>query len=106
MLTGGAGADTFIFRPGMNEGADTITDFDMTRDRLDFRGVVDRGAPGLADDLSALATLTDANGDVSLAFGAGTRIVFSGIGTGGMDELAELVTNPGAQILGWGALVG
>ena len=103
-FVGERGADTFIFHPASNEGSDTITDFDATRDWLDFRSITDTGVNGLAGDLTALATVTDAAGDVTLTFDAGTQIVFAGIGTGGIDELAALVADPGVQIVGWDAL--
>ena len=36
-LTGGASADQFVFAPGQNPSADTITDFTPGQDRIDLR---------------------------------------------------------------------
>ena len=40
ILTGGSGGDTFAFKPGF--GHDTITDFSIFTDRMDFSGFHDR----------------------------------------------------------------
>lgn len=67
ILTGGAGADTFLF--GKSGGADIVTDFDATQDRLQFGAgisirslsVVDGNADGVLDTMLHLT-----NGSVLL----------------------------------------
>ncbi|KPQ36059.1 MAG: Hemolysin-type calcium-binding repeat (2 copies) [Phormidesmis priestleyi Ana] len=42
VLTGGAGEDLFIFNWGDNDAVDTITDFTVGEDQIEFQGIGDR----------------------------------------------------------------
>jgi Ca2+-binding RTX toxin-like protein len=105
-LAGGIAGDTFRFNFGVDEGTDTIADFDRGFDILSFAGLTDVGAAGLADDLDAVSSFSDAGagGDVTVDLAFGTRIVFVGEGTGAVDSWADLVANPNTQLTG-GALL-
>ncbi len=83
-LTGGNGRDTFHFDLAENQGTDTIADFDPRHDLLSFAGLNDEGAPGVADDLDAVSTVTDLGpgNTLVIGFASGTRILFAGRGTG------------------------
>ena len=98
---GGSGADTFCFDVAVNQGNDTILDFQSNRDIFSFAGLVDQGAPGLADDLNAISTITDlgAGSDVIVAFASGSHLVLSGLGTGQIDDWNEIVAHPLTQLL-------
>ncbi|NDW46339.1 calcium-binding protein, partial [Ruegeria sp. PrR005] len=67
LMTGGAGADEFVIEPG--GGADRITDFDRTQDRLSFDGV-DTGA----------ATGENVGGDRVITFDDGATVTLVGFG--------------------------
>ena len=97
---GGKGADTFHFDLSVNQGTDTIGDFESERDILSFAGLIDQGAPGLVDDLNAISTITDsgAGNDVTVDFTAGSHIVFAGLGTGFTDSWSEIVAHPALQL--------
>lgn len=101
LFTGGSGSDLFVFNLNMDQGVETITDFDATEDRLGFIGFVDAGAPGLADDLDAILSITDGGigGDVFVTFAVGTIVVLEGAGTGAIGGVADLVEDPTAQLL-------
>lgn len=73
-LTGGAGADTFIFASG--DGSDTITDFDVTADRLDLTA--------LATTWEAL-TFTETAQGLTLAT-ADVTILLEGLADGAIDQ--------------------
>ena len=64
VLTGNGGADIFQFAPG--HGSDVVTDFSLTRDRIDIL----RGADDFAD-----LTLSQAEGGALIAFGAATVLL-------------------------------
>ena len=71
MLTGGRGADTFVFAPGY--GQDVITDFDAAQDRLEIDSTLLGAVP--ANDADVLAAFaTDTGSDILLDFGAGTSL--------------------------------
>jgi hypothetical protein len=53
----------------------------------------------LVDDIDRLATISDDGSDVTLNFAVGTALVFVGLGTGFVDGIADLVTDPSAQLL-------
>lgn len=66
-LTGGAGADTFIFEVGT--GADTVVDFDVTKD-----DVLDLSAfAGLSTDILDIATETTQGGDTGVLLHLGNN---------------------------------
>lgn len=106
LLEGGAGADSFVLdlRPGRS-GTLTLADFEADRDRLEIVGLVDRGAPGLLDDLDAAAAFTDAGpgGLLTVTLG-GLTLRLPGQGTGATDSFADLVDDPGRQIVAADAL--
>jgi serralysin len=92
-ITGGQGRDTTYFDLSQDQGSDTLVDFDGRQDVLSFAGIEDQGAPGLADDLDAISTITDLGpaNDVVIDLAIGTRIIFVGRGTGAVDSWADLV---------------
>jgi Ca2+-binding RTX toxin-like protein len=99
-LFGGKAADTFHFDLSANQGTDTIGDFERERDILSFAGLTDHGAPGLADDLDAISTITDsgAGNDLTVDFTSGSHIVFVGLATGHTDSWSEIVAHPALQL--------
>ncbi|MEP3047963.1 MAG: DUF4114 domain-containing protein [Roseibium sp.] len=64
IVTGGAGSDTFVFRTYDLSGADTITDFEIGTDLIDFSHLA-----GNTDNQSFLATLQglSEDGDLTLS---------------------------------------
>ncbi|WP_323378388.1 calcium-binding protein [Skermanella mucosa] len=69
VMTGGPGADTFIFAPG--GGADTVTDFDVLRDRLVFDRPV-------AEVLESAVSL---GGSTLIDLGGGSIVHLAGVAT-------------------------
>jgi len=100
-LLGGADADTFVFNLARDQGTDRLGNFERALDRLAFSRIADAGAPGLADDLDAVSTVTDAGAgqDVTVDFTVGTTLVFANLGTGSVDSIADLVDDPLNQLL-------
>lgn len=100
-LLGGSGVDRFVFDPGVNQGGDSLGDFDGAEDILVFRGLADSGPAGLADDLDAIATVVDQGSglDVVATFDSGTVLTFEGLGTGGITSFADLVDSPLTQLV-------
>lgn len=101
LLEGGAGADTIVvdLRPGRT-GVLTLADFARTADILEFVGLEDAGAPGLVDDLDALAEFDDAGpgGLLRISIG-GIELRLPGRGTGAVDSFADIVANPATQLV-------
>jgi len=100
-LSGGAGGDTFLFSLAgpTSDGADKITDFDGTADRLLFQGVADHNGDhvlNLADLLLDVSDVVDHGDghDVTVSFSNGASITFAGAGTGSIDSLTGLVASP------------
>ncbi|WP_417513705.1 S8 family serine peptidase [Minwuia sp.] len=77
-LTGGAGADTFRF--GSDQGIDTITDFDVTADRIELDGIA-----GITDRDSFVAAGRQAGDNFLIAFEAGGGLSL-------LDVLADALT--------------
>jgi Ca2+-binding RTX toxin-like protein len=75
-LSGGAGADLFVFDsadlPIGSEPEDTILDFALAEDRLEFRGFGDQGRPGAI-------SVTAADGGVDVRIGDRAPIRLDGI---------------------------
>jgi len=67
-LTGGASADQFVFAPGQNPSADTITDFTPGQDRIDLRLFSEVGADNINGWLSTHAVQTNPT-DVLITLG-------------------------------------
>ena len=79
-LTGGAGSDTFVFKPG--HGADTIADFVSGTDKIDL-SVID----GFTDfDAVERATLDDGSGNTVITTRAGNTITLTGVVESDLDE--------------------
>ena len=100
-LNGGGDADTFQFN-AFGEGKDIIEDWDGSEDKLAFAAILDKGAPGILDDLLLATTVVDqGNGnDVVVTFTAnGSTLTFVGAGTGAIDSIDDLVTDPNTQII-------
>ncbi|HJT11301.1 MAG TPA: calcium-binding protein [Dongiaceae bacterium] len=100
-LNGGGGADTFQFN-AFGEGKDIIEEWNGSEDRLAFAAVLDKGAPGILDDLLLATTVVDqGNGnDVVVTFTAnGSTVTFVGAGTGAIDSIDDLVADPNTQIV-------
>ncbi|SDE59324.1 hypothetical protein [Ruegeria marina] len=83
-ISGGAGADTFVIATG--GGADTITDFDPSEDRLDF-------SPLTAAE-QAQITSYQQGADRVIALGDGTTVTLLGISTNTLPQ-------GGLRIEGW-----
>lgn len=79
-LTGGAGADVFLFRTGV--GVDVITDFQDGIDMLDFNS---RGIDSRAD-LESLAFLTQFGNDLEIAFISGDNILMKNVTKAQIDD--------------------
>jgi serralysin len=106
LVFGGGGADHLVFDLERPLGTDTIGDFDRSADVLVFRGLQDKGAPGAADDLDAAIAGVEDMGDgqaVRVTLGSGSVLVFEGLGTGSVDEVADLVEEPAIQLVAEGA---
>ena len=70
MLVGGAGADTFVVWLGM--GSDTITDFNLAEDRLDFSALS-------ATERAAIVVSVNESGDRLLTLGDGSVLTLRGV---------------------------
>ena len=69
-LTGGASADQFVFAPGQNPSADTITDFTPGQDRIDLRLFSEVGSDNINGWLSTHAVQSSTNpADVLITLG-------------------------------------
>ncbi|QIE46211.1 calcium-binding protein [Pseudohalocynthiibacter aestuariivivens] len=101
ILTGGAGADTFVFTVDAQE--DTVTDFQLGEDRLDFTGL-----PGIWDvqDLQVLPQSWGAEvryrGEVTLVRTAdGSRLDKADLIDGGLTEIDRVpLSKASGQITG------
>ena len=72
-LTGGGSADQFVFAPGQNPSADTITDFTPGQDRIDLRLFSEVGADNINGWLSTHAVQSSTNpADIQIALGNDT----------------------------------
>jgi hypothetical protein len=69
-LTGGASADQFVFAPGQNPSADTITDFTPGQDRIDLRLFSEVGSDNINGWLATHAVQSSTNpADVLITLG-------------------------------------
>lgn len=97
-IEGGAGADTIVLRPLATEAQRTLlVDFDRNADRFEIAGLSDQGAPGLVDDLDAIATFA-ATGPGVLRVTIGALILDVAGAPTNADSFADLVANPATQI--------
>ncbi len=101
-LTGGDGADIFAFTGSVNEGSDTITDFDLDEDTLSFYDVLDGGGDvdldGVNDNLDVDSiTISISGDDVTLTTDSGTQITLEGVNIGGaftgFDNLGDFLAD-------------
>ena len=100
--TGDGEADTFVFDPTVQQGSNTIHDFEFAHDILQFTGLVDAGAPGLADDIDALIVDSADFGpgsDRYIVLSSGTYIQFNDTGTGSFTSIADMVSDPLSQLI-------
>ncbi len=107
ILTGDGGADVFGYTQGIDEGDDTITDFDLGDDALRFYDVLDTEEDTFLDSVLITAD-SSSNPDVTLTSPDGTSIMIEGINAesspgaadGMFDSYANLGdfldSNPGA----------
>ncbi|MDX2425856.1 MAG: retention module-containing protein [Cycloclasticus sp.] len=94
---GGVEADTFEFSLSsggvlLNSGDDTITDFTLGSDTLEFTDVIEvdgLAGIGLSD---AISSVSDVDGDVVLGLTNGGSITLADIGTGLIDSVGALET--------------
>jgi len=106
VLDGGLGVDRFHFGAldlAGGDGRDTVRGFERNTDILSFGDLIDAdedGAVRLDDLLAAVASVTDARagGNVIVAFDNGASITFTGVGTGAVDSLTDLVNDATTQI--------
>lgn len=97
---GGAGVDTIVLDVRGTERRLVSIVFDRAEDRLEFRGIADRGAPGLLDDLDA-ATVFENDEDLGWVVRIGrTNLWITGL-TAATDSFADLVDDPDTQLLAW-----
>lgn len=107
LLRGGTGADVMVvdLRPGRT-GVLTLADFERGADILEFVGLADAGAPGLLDDLDALAAFEDAGAGGLLEVTLGGAVLrLPGRGTGAVDSFADIVADPATQLVAAGDLL-
>ena len=88
MLLGGSGEDHFVYSAALNEGHDTIGDFDLNSDTLNFYDVLDTDGsdPNSINDYLDNITISlggTGNADVTLTASNGTQITLEGINSGG-----------------------
>lgn len=96
-LDGGAGGDTFRFA-ALGEGNDSVDGFDVSQDKLAFADILDTEHDGILDNLQAATTVSDDGTDVLVTFSNGGSLTFHGIGTGAINNIADLVADPNSQI--------
>jgi serralysin len=92
-MSGGKDRDKIYFDLAVDQGSDTLADFDARRDALRFAGIDDLGNPGLTDDLDAISSFDDQGSanDVVIDLASGSQIIFAGSGTGDVDSWADLL---------------
>jgi Ca2+-binding RTX toxin-like protein len=92
-ISGGKDRDSVYFDLSVDQGSDTLADFDARRDVLKFAGIEDLGTPGLADDLDAISSFDDQGPakDVVIDLASGSQLAFAGFGTGEVDSWSELL---------------
>jgi Ca2+-binding RTX toxin-like protein len=98
-LTGGAGEDLYFFNlPGFLWGHDVFTDFDKDEDRIALF-IFDTNLDGSYDEQDLVAGIVDQGmgKDVVVHLLNGGSFTFTGCGTGAVDSLSDLVSDP-AQI--------
>lgn len=103
-VLGDGEADTFVFDPTISQGSTTIRDFEFAHDILQFTGLVDAGAPGLADDIDALIVDFADFGigtDRYIVLSTGSYIQFddTGTGAGTFTSIADMVADPLTQLI-------
>jgi Ca2+-binding RTX toxin-like protein len=106
LLDGGLGADRFHFAAldlAGGDGQDVIRGFERSADILSFSDLVDANDDGtiaLDDLLASVTSVTDtgSGGNVAVAFDNGASITFTGVGTGAVDSLTDLVNDAATQI--------
>ncbi|WP_445679178.1 beta strand repeat-containing protein [Radicibacter daui] len=99
-LIGGAGSDIFSYYiiPGFSDGNDVIADFEIGTDTLKFAGVYDADGSGsvdIDDLIQWISSITDAGSgqDVTVNFQEGGKLTFSGIGTGSINSIDQIVSD-------------
>lgn len=83
------GSDVFIFAQTSNQGADRVDRWDSAEDRLVLRG------------WDETATVTDDGTNVRAEFSNGSSITFAGVGDGTVDNIYDLVDDPGQIMTSW-----
>ncbi len=97
-LKGDKGADIFLFDFAggtANEGDDVVLDFDPAKgDALRFSNVLDADSDGadVDDVVAAIAGVQDDGSAVTVSFTGGGSVMLAGLGTGGIDDVAALLT--------------
>jgi CheY-specific phosphatase CheX len=85
ILTGGAGADIFKYNAiadSTQTNADTITDFNVTTDKLDLIDIITTATNGAITDVASLAKYIHAEIDTSVATNVKLYIKTDGVSTG------------------------
>lgn len=102
LLGGDNDVDTFVFDTGTDLDGNQFSDWERSFDIMEFTGLADTGAAGLADDIDALISTFVDNGlgnDVNVTFFNGTEVNFIGQGTGSVSSIADLVDNSLTQLI-------
>ena len=81
----------------MDEGTDTIVDFDGSEDQLLFTDVID-GPGEVIADIDNMSSISNVGGNVAVNFNNGTTVVFQGIPFADQSSISELVDDP-SQIM-------
>lgn len=98
----GRGVDTFVFNLAEG-GTERIFNFgrfsvnDIGLDRFAFAGIADEGAPGLLDDLDAIADFSQSTIGV-ITFDGGLRLI---VETSGLPfvSFADIMEDPASQLI-------
>jgi hypothetical protein len=93
-LTGGAGADQFVFRT--SDGPDTITDFAPGQDHIDLRAFSAIDTANVADWLQSHAATSQANpADVLITVDADKSILLQNVALGSLNT-SDFIVSPHA----------